>query len=161
MEKRSQGIAKSVLKDNGAEDAEIGEILGRYKASKQTAKNKAAEELTALQTKNAELTKKLFDIDLNKAATKAAAEIDMNSEKLPYAMKLADTTKAIKDGKIDEAELKSALEDVLKSIPEFKNKQKEEEKPVVRKIGVEDKEPDKKNSTYAAMAKAFGLPEEE
>lgn len=157
LARREAGITKSALKDNGMQDDEISEVISRYKASKQSAKDKAAEEMTALKTKNAELEKKLFNIDLDKAAAKAAAEIGMNSEKISYAMKLADTTKAVKDGKIDEAELKSALEDVLKNIPEFKNKGKEE--TTIRKVGVEDKEPETTDAT-SKMRKALGLPEE-
>lgn len=157
LEKRSKSIIKSVLKDNGTEDAEIGDILTRYKASKQTAKTKDAEALSALQTKNAELTAKLFNIELNKAAEKAATEIGMNKEKLQYAMRLADTTAAVKDGNIDNEALKSALENVLKDIPEFKAKQ-EEESPTIRKVGVENKEAETIDS-LSKMRKAIGLPE--
>lgn len=159
LEKRSTGIAKSALKDNGMADDEISEVISRYRASKQTAKTKEAETLAELQKRNEELTKKLFDIDLNNAAVKAATKIGMNSEKLKHAMKLADLNKAVKDGKIDEAAVESALADVLKDIPEFAIKQGVEG-PVVRKVGVADKEPDKKNP-FAALNKAFGLPEDE
>lgn len=141
LAKRSNGIVKSVLKDNGIEDAEIGEILSRYKASKQTAKTKEAEAMTALQTKNAELTKKLFDIELNNTAKKVAAEIGLSEDKISYAMKLADIKTATKDGNIDNEALKSALTDVLNNIPEFKTKTTNEDKPMIRKVGVEDKEP--------------------
>ena len=158
LEKRSKSIIKSVLKDNGTEDAEIGEILGRYKASKQTARTKAEETLSTLQTRNAELTKKLFNIELDKAAEKAAAEIGMSREKLQYAMKLANTTEAVKDGKIDNTLLKSALEDVLKNIPEFKAKAEEPTNNSVRKVGVENKEPETEDA-LSKMRKALGLPE--
>lgn len=158
LAKRSQGIIKSVLKDNGTEDAEIGEILSRYKASKQTAKTKEAEALSTLKTQNAELTKKLFDIELNGAAAKVAAEIGMDADKLPYAMKLADTTKAISDGNVNSEALKSALEDVLKNIPEFKSKSTQEDKSTVRKVGVENTEPETID-TMNKMRKVFGLPE--
>lgn len=157
LEKRSKSIIKSVLKDNGTEDAEIGDILTRYKASKQTAKTKEAETLSALQTKNAELTAKLFNIELNKAAETAAAEIGMNKEKLQYAMRLADTTTAVKDGNINSEALKSALENVLKDIPEFKAKQ-EVESPTIRKVGVENKDAETIDP-ISKMRKAIGLPE--
>ena len=157
LEKRSKSIIKSVLKDNGTEDAEIGDILTRYKASKQTAKTKEAETLSALQTKNAELTAKLFNIELNKAAETAAAEIGMNKEKLNYAMRLADTTTAVKDGNINSEALKSALENVLKDIPEFKAKQ-EVESPTIRKVGVENKDAETIDP-ISKMRKAIGLPE--
>lgn len=155
LAKRETGLAKSALKDNGMADDEISEVISRYKASKQTAKDKTAEEITALKNRNAELEKQLFDIDLNKAAKKAAKEIGMNVEKLSYAMKLADTKNIVKDGKIDETELKSALENLLKDIPEFKTK-KEAEGPVVRKVGVENKEPETEDA-LSKMRKAFGL----
>ena len=159
LAKRSQGIIKSVLKDNGTEDAEIGEILSRYKASKQTAKTKEAEALSTLKTQNAELTKKLFDIELNGAAAKVAAEIGMDADKLPYAMKLADTTKAISDGNVDSEALKSALEDVLKNIPEFKSKSTQEDKSTIRKVGVENQEPETTDA-ISKMRKALGFTDE-
>ena len=157
LEKRSKSIIKSVLKDNGTEDAEIGDILTRYKASKQTAKTKEAETLSALQTRNAELTAKLFNIELNKAAETAATEIGMNKEKLQYAMKLADTAAVVKDGNINNEALKSALENVLKDIPEFKAKQ-EVESPTIRKVGVENKDAETIDP-ISKMRKAIGLPE--
>lgn len=157
-DKRISGIFKSALKDNGMADDEISEVISRYKASKQTAKTKEAEALSTLKTQNAELTKKLFDIELNGAAAKVAAEIGMDADKLPYAMKLADTTKAISDGNVDSEALKSALEDVLKNIPEFKSKSTQEDKSTVRKVGVENQEPETTDA-ITKMRKALGLPE--
>lgn len=157
LEKRSKGIIKSVLKDNGTEDAEIGEILNRYKASKQSAKTKEAETLSTLQSQNAELSKQLFDIKLNELALKVAAEIGMNVEKLPYAMKLADVNKAVNDGNIDNEALKSALEDVLKNIPEFKSKQEDKDHEI-RRIGVENNETETTDA-ISKMRKALGLQE--
>lgn len=159
LAKRSQGIIKSVLKDNGTEDAEIAEILGRYKASKQTAKTQEQEAFTTLKTQNEELTKKLFDIELNGAAAKVAAEIGLDASKLSYAMKLADMTQATNDGKINSDALKSALEDVLKNIPEFKSKQTtQEDKGGVRKVGADHQEPETTDA-ISKMRKALGLPE--
>ena len=158
LEKRETNLAKSVLKDNGMADDEISEVVSRYKASKQSAKNKEAEELSTLKTQNAELTKKLFDIELNGAAAKVAAEIGLDVAKLPYAMKLADTTQAIKDGSINSEALKGALEDVLKNIPEFKSKSTQEDKSTVRKVGAQNQEPETVDA-ISKMRKALGLPE--
>ena len=157
LEKKETSLAKSILKDNGMADEEIGEVISRYKASKQSAKTQEAEALTALKAQNAELTKKLFDIELNGAAAKAAAEIGMDSSKLSYAMKLADTTKAVNDGKIDNDALKSALEEVLKNIPEFKSKTTQENTGV-RKVGVQNEEPETIDS-LSKFIKARGLTE--
>lgn len=160
LEKRETSLAKSVLKDNGMADDEIGEVISRYKASKQSAKTKEAEALSTLKTQNAALTQKLFNIELDTAAKTIAAEIGMDSEKLAYAMKLADTTKAVKDGNIDNAELKSALEKVLNDIPEFKAKTTEDPgNNSVRKVGVEDKDPETTDA-ISKMRKALGLPDE-
>ena len=105
------------------------------------------------------MTKKLFDIDLDKAAAKVAAEIGMNVEKLPYAMKLADTSKATKDGNIDNDALKSALEEVLKNVPEFKAKTTtEEDKGGIRKVGADHQEPETSDA-ISKMRKALGLSE--
>ena len=157
MDKRSKSLAKSILKDKITDEAELEGVLTRYFAHNESAKNKQVEELTALQNKNNELTKKLFDIELNASATKVAAEIGLSADKLSYAMKLADMTNATKDGKIDNEALKSALSDVLNNIPEFKSK-KTEDKPeaIVRKIGVEKTEPETVDA-IDKIRKALGL----
>lgn len=158
LAKRETGLAKSALKDNGMADDEISEVISRYKASKQTAKAQEAEALSTLQRQNAELTKKLFDIELNGAAATVAAEIGLDASKLSYAMKLADTTKAVNDGKIDNDALKSALEEVLKNIPEFKSKTTQEDKGGIRKVGADHQEPETTDA-ISKMRKALGLPE--
>ena len=159
LAKREAGIAKSILKDNGMADDEISEVIGRYKASKQAAKTQEAEALSTLQKQNAELTKKLFDIELNGAAAKVAAEIGLDVSKLSYAMKLADMTQATNDGKINSDALKSALEDVLKNVPEFKSKQTtQEDKGGIRKVGADHQEPETTDA-LSKMRKALGLTE--
>ena len=95
---------------------------------------------------------------MNGAAAKVAAEIGLDIEKLPYAMKLADTTKAISDGKVNSEALKGALEDVLKNIPEFKSKTTQEDKGTVRKVGVQNEEPETTDA-ISKMRKALGLSE--
>ena len=88
-----------------------------------------------------------------------AAEIGMDADKLPYAMKLADTTKAISDGNVNSEALKSALEDVLKNIPEFKSKSTQEDKGTVRKVGAQGQEPETTDA-ISKMRKALGFTDE-
>lgn len=157
LEKRSNGIIKSILKDNGTEDTEVADILTRYKASKQAKKSQDAEEVAKLKTRNAELSKKIFDAELDKKAAKVAEEIGLSKDKLSYAMKLADMTKAINGDTINGDELKAALEKVLSDIPEFKHKPDNLGAVYgVRKAGVERKEQDPTDPTDM-LRKAIGI----
>lgn len=157
LEKRSNSIVKSILRDNDVEDNEVGEILTRYKAYKKSSKTKDAENLSRLQAENDELSKKLFSIELDSAAAKVADEIGLNRDKLSYAMKLADTTKAINGKTINTDELKASLVKVLEDIPEFKKPDTTStNNNPVRKVGVEKKVQEPIDKTEM-LRKAMGI----
>ena len=164
VDKRLAGVAKSSLKDGfGIEDeAERNEAYKNYINYKQNQKTKAETDYTALKTQNAELTQRLFNIELNGAASKAAKEIGMNPENITHALKLADMTEATKDGKIDNDKLKDALQKVLDDIPAFKGESSSQDAKEtntdtgVRKVGAKDSEK-QTTDVLNEFRKAIGL----
>ena len=119
--KRMEGITKSALKDNGYEDAEMKDILTQYRASKEAKSQEAANQLSALQTENAQLKATMREKDLNNEALTQARGLEVDDKTVPYLIKLADLNSCIDDkGNVDGAKVKTALEKVLNDVPSLK-----------------------------------------
>lgn len=119
--KRMEGITKSALKDNGYEDAEMKDILTQYRASKEAKNQEAANQLSALQTENAQLKATMREKDLNNEALTQARSLDVDDKTVPYLIKLADLNNCIDDkGNVDGTKVKTALEKVLQDVPNLK-----------------------------------------
>lgn len=125
LDKRSEGIAKSALKDNGYEDAEMKDILTQYRASKQA---KASEADNQINTLNAELQKAqtlLKKERLDNEALKQAGALGVDEKTVPYLIKMADLSKCLDDkGNVNADGVKQALEKVLTDIPGLKQTEK-------------------------------------
>lgn len=125
LDKRTEGIAKSALKDNGYEDAEMKDILTQYRASKQAKSEEAANQLSALQNENAQLKATMRQKDLDNEALTQARSLDVDDKTVPYLIKLADLNNCIDDkGNVDGGKVKSALEKVLTDVPNLKKVEK-------------------------------------
>lgn len=124
LDKRSDGIAKSALKDNGYEDDEMKEILSQYRASKQAKVNETDNTITTLQTENAQLKETIKQERLNNEALTQARALNVDDKTIPYLIKLADFKEAFDDkGKIASDKVKTALETVLNDVPNLKAKE--------------------------------------
>lgn len=125
LDKRSEGITKSVLKDNGYEDAEMKDILTQYRASKQAKANEADNTITTLTNENAQLKATLQKERLNNEALKQAAALNVDDKTIPYLIKMADLSKCLNDkGEVNADSVKTALETVLNDIPSLKQEEK-------------------------------------
>ena len=125
LDKRSEGITKSVLKDNGYEDAEMKDILTQYRASKQAKANEADNQISTLTNENAHLKATLQKERLNNEALKQAASLNVDDKTVPYLIKMADLSKCLNDkGEVNADEVKTALETVLNDIPSLKQEEK-------------------------------------
>jgi hypothetical protein len=124
VERRVPGLIKSALKENGVtDDEEIKAIVDSYRANKGTASKETAAQLEALAAENAALKAAQLKVTLDAAVAKVAGTLEVAPERVLALAKLAGDgiAKAVdKDGKIDEAAIKKALEDSLKDVPEFK-----------------------------------------
>ena len=121
LEKRSDGLAKSALKDNGIDENEIADIVKAYREQKQNKATEQATALTSAQTQIADLKKQIADRDLEDALSAAALEFGIDAKQLPYVTRLADRTNVLgTDGKPDAEKVKAAINKVLEDVPALK-----------------------------------------
>lgn len=154
LSKRSEGLAKSALKDNGLEDEEIKTALSEYRARKAQQAQEAQNNLATLKTENAELKNQLLQGKVESAAARQALELGLDAKSVPYLVKLADFKDVLNDkGEIDEEKMKSAIEKVLEDIPGLKPSAPQNTGFV--KIGAQGGNPDPSHDDR--LRRAFGL----
>lgn len=121
LDKRSDGIAKSALKDNGIAEDEVKEIVAAYRQQKAGAAQQQSEALTTLQSENQQLKAQMLESKLNAEATAQAATLQVAPETVPYLLKLADLTGAMDEqGEINKEAVTEALNKVLTDVPALK-----------------------------------------
>lgn len=125
LDKRSEGITKSVLKDNGYEDAEMKDILTQYRASKQAKANEADNQISTLTNENTQLKATLQKERLDNEALLQARALNVDDKTVPYLIKMADLSKCLDEkGNVKPDAVKTALETVLNDIPSLKQEEK-------------------------------------
>jgi hypothetical protein len=121
LDKRSEGLAKSALKDNGIEESEIADIVKAYREQKQ---QKATEQAKAAEDANktiADLQAQIAERDINDALNAAALEAGITGNALQYVTRLADKADLMgSDGKPDAEKVKAAINKVLEDVPALK-----------------------------------------
>ena len=121
LEKRANGLAKSVLKENGVDESEIADIVKAYREQKQNKANDQATALSEAQTQIAALTKQLNDRDINDAFSVAALELGVDAKQLPYVTRLASKDGILgADNQVDAEKVKEAINKVLEDVPALK-----------------------------------------
>ena len=122
LDKRSDGLAKSALKDNGIDESEISEIVKAYREQKVS---RANEQTNALNTANqtiAALQKQIADRDIGDAFSSAALALGVDAKQIPYVSRLADRSDVLgEDGKPDAEKVKAAISKVLEDVPALKS----------------------------------------
>lgn len=121
LDKRSEGLAKSALKDNGIEDGEIAEIVKAYKEQKQTKATEQQAALSDAQKQIADLQKQIADRAIDDAFSTAALDLGVDAKQLPYVARLASRDGILgADGKPDAEKVKAAIGKVLEDVPALK-----------------------------------------
>ena len=121
LEKRSDGLAKSALKDNGIEESEIADIVKAYREQKQTKANEQATALTDAQKTIADLQKQIADRTLDDAFSAAAIELGVDAKQVPYVSRLAVRDGVLgADNQPDVEKVKAAINKVLEDVPALK-----------------------------------------
>lgn len=121
LEKRSDGLAKSALKDNGIEESEIADIVKAYREQKQTKANEQATALTDAQKTIADLQKQIADRTLDDAFSAAAIELGVDAKQVPYVSRLAVRDGVLgSDNQPDVEKVKAAINKVLEDVPALK-----------------------------------------
>jgi hypothetical protein len=121
LDKRSDGIARSALKDNGIAEDEAKEIVTAYRQQKAGAAQHQSETLAALQQENAQLKAQILQSKLNAEAMTQAGSLNVAPETVPYLIRLADLSGAVdENGTINKDAVAASLGQVLEDIPALK-----------------------------------------
>lgn len=121
LDKRSDGLAKSALKDNGIEETEIADIVKAYREQKQAKVNEQATALSDAKKTIADLQKQISDKAIDDALSAAALEVGVDAKQLPYVSRLANRDDLLgADGMPDAEKVKAAIGKVLEDVPALK-----------------------------------------
>ena len=160
VDKRTAGIVKSILKENGVEDDEIKNVLNDYRQYKAKKVQTTATEIEELRRQNNDLNQRIKTGEKNAIIAKAASELGISNENLQYVRKLADLSNIEKDGHFDEEAIKSALQAVLNDVPAFKTAaQTEQDAGGFVKVGGQKKEQTKDDLEVNKIRRLMNLPE--
>ena len=156
IEKRLDGLTKSILKDNGTSDDDIKDIISQYKTHKATKTKQTTDEIETLKKENASLKSQILEGKLSSAAIKVADKVGIDSKYIPKVMKLADLSNVEKNGDIDEEKLSEAMAKVVEECEVFKKTSKTDETKGFKNVGGNSSE-DKAEDSIAKIRKAMGL----
>lgn len=121
LDKRSDGLAKSALKDNGGEESEIADIVKAYREQKQAKADESANALATAQQTIADLQKQISDKAIDDALSTGAIDLGIDIKSIPYVARLVDRATVLgADGNPDAAKVKEAIEKVLADVPALK-----------------------------------------
>lgn len=154
LSKRSEGLAKSALKDNGLEDEEIKTALSEYRARKAQQAQEIQNNLATLTSENQALKAQILQGKIESAAARQALGLGLEAKSVSYLVKMADLQDAVNDeGEIDEEKVKSAIEKVLEDVPGLKPSATQNTGFV--KVGAQGGNPDPSHDDR--LRRAFGL----
>lgn len=121
MENKSNGVAKSALRDNGFEDEEIKNIVKQWRDNKQAKSQENTTKINDLTNQVSALNNQLITEKVNNQAFLCGLDLGLDSKTIPYVVKLADLSKATDDkGEISVENIKTAMSKVLDDVPSFK-----------------------------------------
>ncbi len=121
LEKRTDGLAKSALKDNGIEESEIADIVKAYREQKQSKASEQATALSEAQKTITDLQKQIADRTLDDAFSAAALELGVDTKQVSYVSRLASREDVLgADNKPDVEKVKASINKVLEDIPALK-----------------------------------------
>lgn len=107
---------KAYFKQQGLSQEDAEKAIADYKAQKKASEPDVAALTKQAQDANAALTA----AQIQNAAMMMHADLGVDLSTIPYLLKLADTSTAMKDGKVDSEKLKESLNKVLTDIPGLK-----------------------------------------
>lgn len=121
LDKRSDGIARSALKDNGIAEDEAREIVTAYRQQKAGAAQRQSQTLATLQQENQRLRAQMLQSQLSAEAMAQAGSLNVAPETVPYLIRLADLSGAVDDkGAVSKEAVTQALNQVLTDLPMLK-----------------------------------------
>lgn len=121
LDKRSAGIARSALTDNGVSKEEAAAIVEAYRQHRAGVARQQAQATSDLQQENQQLRAQLTQGRIVAAATAQADTLGVDAATIPYLLKLADMTGVTDDqGSVNVQAVVEALNKVLTDLPGLK-----------------------------------------
>lgn len=149
-------VLKGYFKQQGLSAEEMASAIDMFKKDK-ASRVPNIDDLTAQisekDTLIAEANNKWLKAEINLEAYRIAPSLGVDPTTLPYVLKMADTSEVIKEGQVDTEALKTAIDAVLKDIPQLKADPEVNAKGF--KIGADAKE--SKASSNDELARIFGV----
>lgn len=121
IDNKSNGVAKSALRDNGFEDEEIKNILKQWRDNKQAKSQESTTKINDLTNQLSALNNQLITEKVNNQAFLCGLDLGLDSKTIPYVVKLADLSTAVNEkSEISVENIKTAMSKVLDDVPSFK-----------------------------------------
>lgn len=112
-----ENVMKSYLKQQGLSQEEMAQAIKAYKDKREAEKP----DVDGMRAEIAQLKQQILQDNLDKVATSEALKLGLDSKAMPYVLRMADMSKAVKtDGTISTEEVTNALNKVLTDIPALK-----------------------------------------
>lgn len=112
-----ESVLKGYFKQKGLSKEQMDQAITAFK--QQQAAN--TPDVNAMQTQLSQTQSALKQEQMKSAATMAAVSIGIDAKTIPYVLKMADLSKVMdQEGKINEEEVKNAINKVLEDVPALK-----------------------------------------
>ncbi len=112
-----ESVLKGYFKQQGLSKEQMDQAITAFK--QQQAAN--TPDVNAMQTQLSQAQSALKQEQMKSAATMAAVSIGIDAKTIPYVLKMADLSKVMdQEGKINEEEIKNAINKVLEDVPALK-----------------------------------------
>lgn len=112
-----ESVLKGYFKQQGLSKEQMDHAITAFK--QQQAAN--TPDVNAMQTQLSQTQSALKQEQMKSAATMAAVSIGIDAKTIPYVLKMADLSKVMdQEGKINEEEIKNAINKVLEDVPALK-----------------------------------------
>lgn len=119
--KRTNGLVKSILKEQGVDGDELKDLVDAYNTNKQNKAKEQNENKVKLKNENAQLKEQLSDMMFKGEVNKLASELEFSQDADKYLSKLISKHDYLDDkGKIKVDDLKKGMEQVLNDFPALK-----------------------------------------
>lgn len=149
-------VLKGYFKQQGLSAEEMASAIDMFKKDKASRVPNVEElknQISEGQNRVDEANKRWLDAETKLEAYRIAPAMGVDPTTLPYVLKMADTSKVIKDGKVDTDALKESISAVLNDLPQLKVDPEANSKGF--KVGADN---DKQTgATNAELAKIFGV----
>lgn len=116
-------VLKGYFKQQGLSAEEMASAIDMFKkdrASKAPNVDELNNKIKDGEARYTDAVNKWLEAETKLEAFRLAPSLGVDPTTLPYVLKMADTSKVVKDGKVDTDSLKDAINAVLKDIPQLK-----------------------------------------